>query len=141
MSDVAEKPAAPTVTVTSSVVRTDNTTLTLVTWDEPANTWGLLSPATWLECTGHEDSRPTTQCPSADLNVNLTVTSGVGTHTITGADSNAETLTRINSYRVRMRADNAEGEGAWSTWVTQSTNKENNTLPTLTAPAIRRCMW
>ena len=34
VSDVAEKPAAPTVTVTSLV---DGTTLT-VTWDEPENT-------------------------------------------------------------------------------------------------------
>ena len=33
-----------------------------------------------------------------------------------------------------MRADNAEGQGAWSSWVTQSTSKKGNSLPTFTSP-------
>ena len=53
------------------------------------------------------------------------VNNGVGTHTITG-------LTAEKSYRVRVRAENDEGDGAWSSWETQSTNKDGNTLPTFT---------
>ena len=126
VSDVVEKPAAPTVTVTSPT-DSNNTTL-VVTWDEPANT-GPAITGYRLECTGHEV--PDDQCPQ-DLNVNL-VTGGVGTYPITGLTANAAN-TPVRQYRVRMRADNAEGEGAWSTWVTQRTNKEGNALPTFTDP-------
>ena len=116
VSDVAEKPAAPTVTVTSPVTD-DNTTLT-VTWDEPGNT-GPAITGYRLECTGTDV--PDDQCPT-DI-VTTEVTGGVGTHTITG-------LTAYKEYRVRMRADNAEGQGAWSSWARQFTNKEDNNLPT-----------
>ena len=120
VSDVAEKPAAPTVTVTSP---TDaGTTSLVVTWDEPANA-GPAITGYRLECTGHEV--PDDQCP-LDISASE-VSDGTGTRTI------AE-LTADKDYRVRMRADNAEGQGAWSIWVTQSTNKENNTLPTFTSP-------
>ena len=114
VSDVAEKPAAPTVTVTSPA---SGTTL-VVTWDEPANT-GPSITGYWLECSGHEV--PDDECP-ADIGTTA-VRDGVGSHTIMG-------LTAAKSYRVRMRADNDEGEGTWSSWITQSTNKENNALPT-----------
>ena len=114
VSDVAEKPAAPAVTVTSLA---NGTTLT-VTWDAPDNT-GPAITGYRLECTGHEV--PEAQCPR-DLNVDR-VTDGVGTHSITG-------LTVDKEYRVRVRADNDEGDGTWSSWVTQRTNKENNALPT-----------
>ena len=33
---------------------------------------------------------------------------------------------------MRLRAENDEGDGAWSSWETQSTNKEGNALPTFT---------
>ena len=36
---------------------------------------------------------------------------------------------------MRIRADNNEGEGAWSSWVTQSTNKADNALPAFAANA------
>ena len=59
VSDVAEKPAAPTVTVTSP---TDGgITSLVVTWDEPANT-GPAITGYRLECTGHEV--PDDQCPT-----------------------------------------------------------------------------
>ena len=119
VSEVAEKPAAPTVTVTSPV---DGTSL-VVTWDAPDNT-GPAITGYRLECTGHEV--PDDQCP-ADITT-TEVIDGVGSHTITG-------LTAEKSYRVRMRADNDEGDGAWSSWVTQSTNKDGNALPTFTDPS------
>ena len=118
VSDVAEKPAAPTVTVTSP--DTNNNTTLVVTWDEPDNT-GPAITGYRLECTGHEV--PDDQCPT-DIATTL-VTDGVGTHTITG-------LTAFKSYRLRMRADNDEGEGTWSSWTPQFTNKEDNNLPTFT---------
>ena len=112
VSDVVERPAAPTVTVTSPA-DASNTTL-VVTWDAPDNT-GPAITGYRLECTGTDV--PDGQCPRDDI------AAGATTHTITG-------LTEGTSYRVRLRADNDEGEGAWSTWVTQSTNKENNVVPT-----------
>ena len=102
------------MTVTSLV---DGTTLT-VTWDVPDNT-GPDITGYRLECTGHEV--PDNQCPT-DI-ATTAVSNGVGTHNITE-------LTADKSYRVRVRADNDEGEGAWSSFITQSTNKENNALPT-----------
>ena len=118
VSDVTEKPAAPTVTVTSPV---GGTSLT-VTWDAPDNT-GPTITGYRLECTGHEV--PDDQCP-ADIETTA-VTLGVGSHTITD-------LTAYKEYRVRLRADNDEGQGAWSDWARQFTNKEDNTLPTFTSP-------
>ena len=120
VSDVAEKPAAPAVTVTSP---TDGgTTSLVVTWDEPANAGPVITDYR-LECTGHEV--PDDQCPQ-DI-ATSEVSNGVGTHTIMR-------LTAEKEYRVRMRADNDEGEGTWSSWARQFTNKENNTLPTFTSP-------
>ena len=48
-------------------------------------------------------------------------------HTITG-------LTPGSPYRVRVRADNDEGEGAWSTWENQSTSEAGNLIPTVHPP-------
>ena len=118
VSDVAEKPAAPTVTVTSDV----NGTQLVVTWDAPDNT-GPAITGYRLECTGHEV--PDEQCPR-DIEATV-VSGGTGTQDITG-------LTADKEYRVRMRADNDEGDGTWSSWVGQRTNKENNALPTFTSP-------
>ena len=117
VSDVAEKPAAPTVTVTSLANGTDLT----VTWDEPDNT-GPAITGYRLECTGTDV--PDDQCPR---DLDATVTDRVGTHTITG-------LTADKSYRVRVRAENDEGDDEWSSWETQSTNKDGNTLPEFTTP-------
>ena len=111
VSDVVERPVAPTVTVTSLV----NGTTLVVTWDEPENT-GPAITGYRLECTGTDV--PDDQCPrdiAADLR----------TENITG-------LTADKSYRVRLRAENAEGDGTWSSWETQSTNKEDNDLPIFT---------
>ena len=119
VTDVAEKPAAPAVTVTSP---TDGgLTSLVVTWDEPSNE-GPVITGYRLECTGHEV--PDDQCPT-DLVATNVVTDRVGSHSITG-------LTADKQYRVRLRANNAEGDGTWSSWVTQRTNKENNTLPNFT---------
>ena len=114
VSDVAEKPAAPAVTVTSP--DTSNSTTLVVTWTAPDNT-GPAITGYRLECTGTDV--PDDQCPKDDI------AADAGTHTITG-------LTANKSYRVRLRAKNAEGDGAWSSWVTQSTNKEDNNLPSFT---------
>ena len=107
----------------------DGTDLT-VTWDEPDNT-GPDITGYRLECTGTDV--PDDQCPM-DLVIGLVDTDEVGTHTITE-------LTADKSYRVRLRAENDEGDGAWSSWETQSTNKEGNTLPTFTTPPENSCMW
>ena len=125
VSDVAEKPAAPTVTVTSPMVATGATEATLaVTWDRPEN-MGPAITGYVVECTG-EGITTDNPCPQP---VSPSLTDAVVSHTITVTP---EDLTRNNSYRVRVRADNDEGQGAWSTWVTQSTSKENNALPTFT---------
>ena len=118
VSDVVEKPIAPTVTVTSL---TDGTTTSLVvTWDEPDNT-GPDITGYRLECTGTDV--PDDQCPQDRPTSD--VSGGVGTYTITG-------LTAFKSYQVRVRAENAEGDGTWSSWARQFTNKEGNSLPSFT---------
>ena len=130
VSDVAEKPAAPTVTVTSPVVEEDATEATLtVTWDRPEN-MGPAITGYVVECTGEgiTTDNPCPQPADADISDLAAI---VQTYTITVTP---EDLTRNNSYRVRVRADNNEGQGAWSTWVTQSTSKAGNTLPTFTSP-------
>ena len=116
VSDVTEKPAAPAVTVTSP--DTSNSTTLVVTWTAPDNT-GPVITGYRLECTGTDV--PETQCPKDDI------ADTAVTHTITG-------LTANKSYRVRLRAKNAEGDGAWSSWVTQSTNKDGNNPPTFDNP-------
>ena len=117
VSDVDEKPAAPTVTVTSPV----NGTSLVVRWDVPTNPGPPITDYR-LECTGHEV--PDEQCPM-DI-ATTTVTDGVVEHTITG-------LTAFKSYRVRVRADNDEDDGTWSSWTTQLTNKDGNSLPAFPA--------
>ena len=127
VSDVAEKPAAPTVTVTSPEVSDVATEATLtVTWDRPENMGPAITDYV-VECTG-DGITATNPCPQP---TGLTLTQAVLTHTITVTPKD---LTRNNSYRVRVRADNNEGQGAWSSWVTQSTSKAGNTLPTFTSP-------
>ncbi len=127
VSDVAEKPTAPTVTVTSSAVADADTETTLtVTWDRPEN-MGPAITGYVVECTG-EGITTANPCPQP---TGLTLTDPVLTYTITVTPAD---LTRNNSYRVRVRADNDEGQGAWSSWVAQSTSKAGNTLPTFTSP-------
>ena len=127
VSDVAEKPAAPTVTVTSPEVVDGVADATLtVTWDRPEN-MGPAITGYVVECTG-EGITADNPCPQP---TGLTLTSAVLTHTITVTPKD---LTRNNSYRVRVRADNNEGQGAWSSWATQSTSKAGNALPTFTDP-------
>ena len=127
VSDVVEKPAAPTVTVTSPVVVDGATDATLtVTWDRPENTGPAITGYV-VECTG-DGITTDNPCPQP---TGLTLTNALLTYDITVTPDD---LTRINSYRVRVRADNDEGQGAWSTWVTQSTSKAGNTLPTFTSP-------
>ena len=125
VSDVAEKPAAPTVTVTSLVVAADATEATLeVRWDRPEN-MGPAITGYVVECTGDGITtanpclQPTISDPAAATQTY--------TMTLTPKD-----LTRINPYRVRVRADNNEGQGAWSILITQSTSKAGNRLPTFT---------
>ena len=43
-------------------------------------------------------------------------------------------LTPGSSYRVRVRATNEEGAGAWSTQVSQSTSRAGNQIPTFDSP-------
>ena len=130
VSDVAERPAAPTVTVTSPEVVTGATEATLtVTWDRPEN-MGPAITGYVVECTGDgiTTANPCPQPETGDLTA-LTDATQDYTMTLTPKD-----LTRINSYRVRVRADNNEGQGAWSSWVTQSTSKVGNALPSITNP-------
>jgi len=125
VSDVVEKPAAPAVTVTSPEVVTGATAATLtVAWDRPENTGPPITGHV-VQCTG-DGITTTSPCPQptdSDITDENALTQ---TYTMTLTPSD---LTRLNSYRVRVRADNNEGEGAWSSWVTQSTSKEGNSLP------------
>ena len=126
VSDVAEKPLAPTVTVTSPVVATGATEATLtVTWDRPENPGPPLTGYV-VECTGDgiTTANPCPQPTESDI-LDLTLATQEYTMNLTPKD-----LTRTNSYRVRVRADNSEGQGAWSSWVTQLTSKEGNAVPT-----------
>ena len=128
VSDVVEKPTAPTVTVTSSAVATDATEATLtVTWDRPEN-MGPAITGYVVECTG-EGITTANPCPQPPTSLSLTDAEVSYPITVTPED-----LTRNNSYRVRVRADNNEGQGAWSSWATQSTSKADNALPTFTDP-------
>ena len=118
VSDVAERPLAPTVTVTSSAVDDGVTQATLtVTWDMPENTGPAITGYV-VECTG-DGITATNPCPQP---TSPSLTDAAVSYEI-------PSLTPNKPYRVRVRADNAEGQGAWSTWVSQSTSKEGNTLP------------
>ena len=125
VSDVVEKPAAPTVTVTSPAVLDGATGATLtVTWDRPANTGPAITGYV-VECTG-EGITTANPCPQPTGTDITDLTADLQDYTINLTPND---LTRTNSYRVRVRADNNEGQGAWSSWVTQSTSKEGNDLP------------
>ena len=121
VSDVAERPVAPTVTVTSSLVAADATEASLmVTWDKPEDMGPPLTGYV-VECTG-DGITPANPCPQP---TGLSLTDAEVSHNITG-------LTPNKPYRVRVRADNAEGQGAWSSWAQQFTSKEGNNLPVFT---------
>jgi hypothetical protein len=119
VSDVSEKPAAPMVTVTSSTVADGAADAALtVTWDRPEN----MGPAITgydVECTG---DRITTASPCPQPTI-LDPAAVDQSYPI-------PSLTPNKPYRVRVRAKNAEGDGVWSSWVTQSTSKARNVLPT-----------
>ncbi len=128
VSDVDEKPAAPTVTVTSPVVADTATEATLtVTWDRPENAGPALTGYV-VECTG-DGITTTNPCPQPTETDITDLTLATQTYTM---DLTPSDLTRLNSYRVRVRADNNEGQGAWSAYVTQSTSKEGNNVPVFT---------
>ena len=126
--DVVETPKAPTVTVTSPEVAdgAGSTDATLeVTWDMPENTGPPITGYV-VECSGPEitSSSPCPQPTASDVN---DLTLDVQTYIIRG-------LTPNSSYRVRVRADNAEGVGAWSTAENQSTSVAGNLIPTIATP-------
>ena len=123
VSDVAERPVAPTVVVTSSAVATGETAAPLtVTWDKPEDMGPPLTGYV-VECTG-DGITPANPCPQP---IDPSLTDTEVSYNITG-------LTPNKPYRVRVRADNDEGQGAWSSWVMQSTSKEGNNLPSFTSP-------
>ena len=128
--DVNETPEAPTVTVTSPVVAADagNTGATLtVTWDMPENTGPPITGYV-VECSGPEITT-TNPCPQPTDSDVIDLTAEVQTYTITGIMPNS-------SYRVRVRAENAEGLGSWSTSETQRTSAAGNAIPTITTPTL-----
>ena len=115
--DIAEPPAAPTVTVTSPEVDAVATVATLtVTWDVPENT-GPPITGYEVECSGSGVTAG--QCPQP---ISPTPNDNVVSYTI--AD-----LTPGSSYRVRVRATNDEGAVAWSSQVSQSTSRAGNQIP------------
>ena len=123
VSDVAEKPAAPTVTVTSLEVETEATTATLtVTWDKPENTGPGITGYV-VECSG-AGITSTNPCPQPS---SPNLTAEVMSYVIT-------VLTPNSSYSVRVRAKNDEGDGPLSTLVRQSTSKQGNTVPSFSSP-------
>ena len=118
VTDRAEAPAEPTVTVTSSSVAVDADTATLdVTWGVPEN-MGPSITGYRVECSGYQV--PDNTCPQ-ELGASTT------THTIMG-------LTPGRSYTVRVVAINDEGERS-SSQVTQSTSRAGNNSPTLIVPS------
>ena len=124
--DVLEAPEAPTVTVTSPEVATGATEATLVvTWDMPGNTGPDLTGYV-VECTG-PGITSTNPCPQPDSDDISDPTAETQEYTIEG-------LTPGSPYRVRVRADNDEREGAWSDWESQSTSEAGNLIPNVTPP-------
>ena len=124
--DVVETPAAPKVTVTSPTVASDATEATLVvTWNMPENT-GPAIDGYVVECTG-DGITSSNPCPQPDSNDIPNLTDAEQSYTITG-------LTPNSSYRVRVRARNAEGLGTWSTQESQSTSEAGNAIPTIIPP-------
>ena len=125
VNDRDEAPLAPTVTVTSPEVAPSATTATLVvTWNAPDN----LSAAPPLdnyqvECSG-AGITTSSPCPQPDENDITDIAAATQMYTI-------EDLTPGSSYQVRVRAVNAEGTGAWSTSVRQSTSEAGNSIPTI----------
>ena len=124
--DVNEVPEAPKVTVTSPAVADGATAATLVvTWNKPENT-GPAIDGYVVECTG-AGITTNSPCPQPDIlspNADEDHTYTINT-----------LLVQNNSYRVRVRARNAEGLGTWSTpLITQSTSKAGNLIPTITEP-------
>ena len=123
--DVNEVPAAPKVTVTSPMVADGATAASLVvTWNRPDNTGPAITEYV-VECSG---SGITVNSPCPQPTIASPNNEGDHTYTIDTL------LVQNSSYRVRVRARNDEGLGAWSTQVTQSTSEAGNTIPTITAP-------
>ena len=101
VENLDEAPAAPTVTVTSPLVAAGATEATLmVTWNMPENTGPPITGYV-VECTGAGITADN-PCPQPD---NPSLTAEEVSYTITG-------LTPKSSYRVRVRADNAEYDDA-----------------------------
>lgn len=122
VEDVNEPPLAPTVTVSSSSVADgagDGDATLTVTWDMPKNS-DIKPPVTAyvVECTGPgiTTDRPCPQPTSPDT--------AAATNTYDIGDLNP-----AREYRVRVRAKNDEGEGAWSAWVVQRTSRPGNVIP------------
>ena len=95
-----------------------------MTWNKPENT-GPAIDGYVVECTG-AGITSTNPCPQPTSVTDLT-NDEVQSYTIDG-------LTPNSSYRVRVRARNAEGLGTWSTQESQSTSKAGNVIPTITDP-------
>ena len=126
--DVVETPKAPTVTVTSPAVAAGagSTDATLVViWDMPENTGPPITGYV-VECSGAgiTSSNPCPQPTDSDV---TNLAGEIQEYTITG-------LTPDSSYTVRVRADNDEGLGSWSTSENQSTSKAGNEIPTIATP-------
>ena len=115
--DRPEPPARPEVTVTSL---TDGTTLDVV-WVAPENTGPPITGYD-VECTG--DGVAAGTCPVSDVADAIAASVNIQ---ITG-------LSVGKPYRVRVRMANAEGNGTWSAWVSQSTNKADNDVPVFSSP-------
>ena len=128
--DVREAPAKPVVTVTSP---TGGTTLN-VDWDEPENT-GPPITGYEVECTG-DGITAAGQCPAG----------AVADAAVAVLTSEIRGLTAGKSYRVRVRATRVdghdEGNGTWSSVVSQSTSKTvdgvANNAPTVADPGDLR---
>ena len=109
------------MTVTSSSVAANATEASLtVTWDRPEDMGPPLTGYV-VECTG-DGITSDNPCPQL---TGPSLTDAAVSYNIAG-------LTPNKPYRVRVRADNAEGQGAWSSWAQQFTSKEGNILPVFT---------
>ena len=139
VSNVAEKPAAPTVTVTSLVVADADTDADLtVTWDKPEN-MGPAITGYVVECTGDgiTTANPCPQPDDTDITDLAANVQDIHDNRYSGGPYSEQILPSASDGRTMTRAMARGPVGSRS-----STSKAGNALPTFTSHLhLTHCMW
>ncbi len=116
VNDVDEPPSAPAVPTVSAV--SGMTDLLSVTWTAPENT-----------------GKPAIESYDLQYRKGITGNFADGPQDVTGLTANIEGLDAGSAYQVQVRATNDEGDSAWSTAGSGSTNAQAEELAETTVPA------